>query len=139
MDTKLKNFIISLLRRGTYIYGPRQEAKLKARVPAEKHPEILDLGKTKYLYKCANCGKLGKDKEIVMDHIYPVVDLTLKEWDWNSYINRMFCGVDDFQALCKICHDIKTKEENSERRQNKKDSQSSESSNKKTRNKPKKS
>lgn len=36
--------------------------------------------------------------------------------DWNIYIARMFCSIDDLQTLCKPCHHKKSKDENYERK-----------------------
>lgn len=116
MDIKLKNFIIQGLRRLSYKWPGRTKAKLKARVLAKDHPEIKDLGKTIYLYKCAICGNLFKDKEIVLDHIEPVVDpnspIIGSNFDLNVYAERMFCDENGFQVLCSECHNQKTKAEN---------------------------
>lgn len=116
MDVKLKNFIIQGLRRLSYKWLPRQKAKLKARVFAKDHPEIKDLGKTIYLYICAICGKLYKDKEVVLDHIAPVVDpngyKNGSDFDLNEFAERMFCDENGFQTLCSDCHNQKTKAEN---------------------------
>lgn len=119
MNIKLKNYLISLLRKGTYIWKPRSEAKKKARVQIGAY----STGRPKWGYLCAICGNIFKDKETVSDHIDPVVPIDgfklRKEFDLHEYAERMFCEEEGFQCLCKTCHDIKSKKENEERRANK--------------------
>lgn len=50
------------------------------------------------------------------DHINPIVSVETGFIDWNTYIDRMFCPKENWQVLCKSCHDIKTKKENEERK-----------------------
>ena len=91
-----KNFIINLLRRGTFRFPPRSEAIKNARV---------DRG----LYKCAQCENLFGPKEIKVDHIQPVVSTSDGFIDWNTYIDRMFPDDSNkFAILCSGCHDSKS-------------------------------
>jgi 5-methylcytosine-specific restriction endonuclease McrA len=117
VDAKLKAFIIAGLRRLTYKFPARSAAKMRARVYASAHPEIEVSGHTKYLYRCACCGQLFKEKEIAVDHIIPVIDPSSTVWDWNEYIKRLFCDVEGLQILCRDkCHAAKTKAENGKRK-----------------------
>lgn len=106
-----KTWITSTLRRASYRWFARNEAKKLARV---------DRG----LYKCAMCEGIFKDKDTVIDHIEPVVPFTgfpmhpiTGEEDWTIFINRLFCDTDGFQILCDPCHDQKTAVEDSIRAQ----------------------
>jgi hypothetical protein len=54
------------------------------------------------------------------DHIDPVIPLTGFD-SWDGVIKRLYCEADGFQALCKACHKVKTKEEADERRRIKKE------------------
>lgn len=88
-------------------------------------------------FECENCGvwcytgkskasleKLKEefpDKDIRMeridiDHKMPVLDVKTGFTDWNDLINGMFCGEDNLWAICKTCHDEKTKKEREERK-----------------------
>lgn len=120
MDVKLKNFAIALIRKGTFKWKPRQAAYKKAK----EKVGCFSTGRPKYKYRCKHCQELFMAKEVVLDHIDPVVPLygfkSGLEFDFNEYIERMYCGEDNFQVLCGPCHDIKSKEENSIRRKNKK-------------------
>ncbi len=124
MTPKWKGKIINALRRLSYSYPPRNEAKTRQKVaPAtfecehcqtwvyegSKTLDKLDLTPPKLLIK-------GK---VAIDHKSPVIPLkSFKRppWDWDEYILRMFCDDSGFQILCKSCHDKKTKQENEERR-----------------------
>jgi hypothetical protein len=55
-------------------------------------------------------GKKRRIKNIVADHIAPVVDPAVGFVDWDTYIRRMFIET-GWQAICKSCHDIKTTKE----------------------------
>lgn len=79
------------------------------------------------MYLCAGCkeevpaslpkeGRKGRDKNVFVDHIHPVIDPAEGFTTWDSVIERMYCEEAGMQLLCKKCHDDKTKEENNERR-----------------------
>jgi 5-methylcytosine-specific restriction endonuclease McrA len=111
IDTKLKNFIINILRRASYKWKPRGEARKRCRVKIGEYKT----GRAKYGYKCEHCGFIGKSKELQADHINPVVPLS--GWDsFDGFIERMFCDEKGFQMLCVTCHDKKTEEEKEERK-----------------------
>lgn len=103
MDTKLKSFIISTLRRASYRWKPRTEALKAARIARNQ-------------YTCAICKKVQGRKYITLDHINPIVPLT--GWDsWDNFMTRLFCDVFGFQVICKKpCHSEKTKRENALRK-----------------------
>lgn len=54
------------------------------------------------------CHELFKSHQVHLDHIEPVIALNSGPFDWNNFINRLFCDVDGFQVLCTACHDAKT-------------------------------
>ncbi len=107
----LKGWLTSVLRRASFRWGPRSEAMRRARIE-------------RGLYKCAMCKDNFKNKEIIIDHIDPVVSIEGfkfledgKTPDWNVFITRLFCDVDGFQILCKTCSDAKTSIEDTLRAQ----------------------
>lgn len=75
------------------------------------------------LYECAKChsigppslppppGKKDRIKNIIADHIEPIVDPAVGFTTWDEVIKRMFVEEDGFQALCHACHTEKTKAE----------------------------
>lgn len=82
--------------------------------PAKK--EALNKAKIDGTYAlCAACKKIGFYGSMHVDHIEPVVG-SEGFTNWDEYINRMFCSVDNFQVLCIECHNAKTKLEGEERR-----------------------
>tara|TARA_R110000803_G_scaffold200258_4_gene264561 strand:- start:837 stop:1202 length:366 start_codon:yes stop_codon:yes gene_type:complete len=66
-------------------------------------------------YQCAHCECIFKKIELQADHIEPVLDLEHGFVDWNTYIERLFCPVENFQALCRVCHSAKTIQEDAMR------------------------
>lgn len=102
--------------------------------------EILNLGKEVYYieskkgkklrrvrFLCADCKQQFSRKKIFVDHIMPIVDpldgniLPSGKRDWNKQIDRMGVSSKGLQLLCKVCHNRKSKEENSIRRKIKKE------------------
>lgn len=103
-ETKLRHWLINKLRRISYQWPERKEAIKKARIARGK-------------YKCSSCEGTFGPKQIQLDHILPVVDPHVGFHDWNSYIDRLFCGTAGFQVLCKPCHSAKSFFENNIRNQ----------------------
>lgn len=75
--------------------------------------------------KCKACGKKFPKKELKGDHIMPIVpvdgwkktdDLFLW-YNWNEWLRNTFVEASAYQAMCKPCHDIKSKEENLKRKE----------------------
>ena len=124
-EAGFKALIVSALREKSRWWKPKQECIRKARV-------------RKGIYLCEHCeqevgayfydvyktgkkkGKKRKVRNILADHIAPVVDPAVGFVDWNTYIERMFIET-GWQAICHKCHSEKTKTEASiakERRKN---------------------
>lgn len=93
----MQNWLVPVIRRASYRWPPRNEALKRARVE-------------RGLYKCAQCSGIFSREFVVIDHKIPVVG-SEGFTTWDEYIERMFCNVDNFQILCFIDHEIKTKEE----------------------------
>lgn len=93
-DKKLKSFITSALRRASLRWPARSEA--------------IRAGRTsRGLYRCVMCEGDFKMRDIILDHIHPVVPVTGFD-DWNGFIERLFCKPEGFQILCRPCSDTKT-------------------------------
>jgi hypothetical protein len=88
-------FVKGLLRRGSFHWKPRNEALKLARVERGK-------------YKCAMCEELFGPREVILDHIDPVVDPKQGFVGFDTYIERLYCDVEGFQVLCNACSDAKT-------------------------------
>jgi len=69
------------------------------------------------IYACNICEKEIMRSEAQVDHKIPVTPLV--GWDdWNGFIDRMFCPIEDLQVVCRECHKVKTLHENQLRRLN---------------------
>ena len=93
------NFVIRHLRLATYKWPFKHMAKSLQR---------LDRG----LYKCQSCQKAFGPKEIHVDHIEPIVNIT-GFISWDEYINKLFVTTDKMQVLCIQCHEAKSMVERS--------------------------
>lgn len=87
----MKTKIISALRLLWLRSSTRYEAIRNARTKRGK-------------YRCNDCKKLFRLKEVQVDHIVEIGSFV----DWNSYIEKLFCSIDNLQVLCKKCHKNKT-------------------------------
>jgi len=105
-ETYLKRFVIASLRRSSLYWPPRNEAFKLARI-------------NRGIYQCAICKKGFGRKEVVADHLTPVVKLS-GFTDWQEYITRMFPDVMGFSIICRPCHQSKTNEESILRKLHKK-------------------
>ena len=64
--------------------------------------------------------KWGATYEVVkakleMDHIEEVVEVKKGFCDWNTYIERLYCGPEGYQGLCRTHHAEKTAIESAQR------------------------
>ena len=66
--------------------------------------------KTVKMYECAQCHCFWRQVDIQVDHIIPAGSLKSFD-DLGPWTERLLCGADGLQILCKDCHSIKTKEE----------------------------
>lgn len=101
-DPRFKSFLMSALRQQSRYWFPKKQCLTRAKVGRGK-------------YQCASCPAIVGPKEIKADHITPVIPIEGFD-NWSEVIKRIFCGADGYQALCKKCHDIKTKKENDQRK-----------------------
>lgn len=109
-DARKKSFIISLLRSGFQRWGPKQDCIRKART-------------RRGFYRCSGCkkevpatlppkeGNKKRIKNIVADHIDPIIDPNVGFKGFDKWIERAFVEAEGFQALCHACHQNKTKQE----------------------------
>lgn len=71
-------------------------------------------------YTCAECDRHIKEKEAEIDHIIPIGPApgtrdAPPSLTWNQFIEKMFCGTENLQVICKGCHKIKTKKDRNAR------------------------
>ena len=112
-DAKFKGWIVSLLRRGTMKYPPRNDALRAAKTDKKIN---VKTGRMAQHYKCVGCNEEFTAKGVVVDHIEPVIPVGIGFTTWDEYIERMFCPVENLQVLCGDCHDVKSKEERKQRK-----------------------
>jgi 5-methylcytosine-specific restriction endonuclease McrA len=106
VGTAQGSYITRALRR-LFVYWPaRNEARRKASVRFIGQDEKQ---------KCAMCKHLFTRKDTHVDHVLPVVDPARGVWSWDDYIERLFVLENRLQVLCKVCHNMKSKQENKER------------------------
>jgi 5-methylcytosine-specific restriction endonuclease McrA len=81
-----------------------------------------DLRKRVY-HQCANCLRWFSQGHINVDHISPVIPVSVKTQlgddgylDIANYVDALYCERSNLQKLCKSCHKAKSKAENSQRR-----------------------
>ena len=101
-------YIRGVLRNSSMYWGPKRDAKNKAR-RAYKGPNK----RQRYEYKCNHCKKYFPDKDVEMDHIVGAGSLKCYE-DLPRFVENLYCEEDNYQALCIPCHRIKTNLERKE-------------------------
>lgn len=110
-EGRFNSFIKSTLRSGSQRWPP----KYKALNEAKQGKKINEAsGRLAEHYRCAACRGSYPAKGIQVDHITPVIDPAVGFTTWDDVIKRMFCEQEDFQILCRECHQEKT---NSEKQQ----------------------
>ena len=103
------SFIRSGLRQKSRWWKPITECKLKAKRPY-KGPNK----RQKFEYQCNMCKRWFPESRISVDHIIPVGSLNCSA-DLPGFVERLFVEEDGLQCLCMDCHEIKTKNEKSDR------------------------
>jgi len=113
-EARFTSFVMSQLRGGRW--PQKYKAIQAAYIDDGINPET---GRRCKLHRCEECNDCFPASKMQADHIEPIIPLTGFD-SWGAVIERLYCEVDGFQAMCKPCHKIKTKEENRIRRENKK-------------------
>jgi 5-methylcytosine-specific restriction endonuclease McrA len=114
-QARFNSFIKSALRAASNRWGPKGSVLKKARIK-------------RGLYRCAgwrtaphivnvSVGSKGsKKRNIMVDHIIPIINPNYGFVSWDDVIKKMFVEENGLQVLCKKCHDNKTKEEREKRK-----------------------
>lgn len=98
----LKSLIISALRK-IFFYSPLRR-------------QALEKAKVGNLYRSGINGQKYPINCVTVDHIIPVIDLKKGFVDWNTFIERLFCPVENLQVISKDEHSEKTKAERKKRK-----------------------
>lgn len=112
-EARFKSFVTSALRAASRRWPPKYKALKEAFIGKQVNAKT---GKMAMHYKCAECKKLYVAADVQVDHILPVVDPKKGFVSWDSFIDRIFCEIENLQVMCKPCHKIKTDQEKLERK-----------------------
>ena len=112
-EARFRAFVISALRAYMKRFPPKWKALKEAAVGKKINKRS---GRQAEHYLCASCGGFFIARDVQVDHINPVVSPEEGFQDWWTYINRLYCEVDNLQVLCKECHKEKTAAERKERK-----------------------
>lgn len=108
MDKKTIEHIIRQLRAASLIWHVRNEAINRYREHRLVGQYKNGTPKYKYYYPCQGCGEFFDSSDVLeIDHIDEIGSFYEHE-NWDIYVRKMFCDLDNLQALCIICHDKKT-------------------------------
>ncbi len=108
-EAKFVAFVKSQLRNGSMKWPP-------------KHKVVQEARKERGVYLCAGCQQLvpattkstknsGRDKNVFVDHIDPIVDPAVGFTTWDDFIKNLYCDSTNLQLLCGECHAKKSAEE----------------------------
>lgn len=115
MDKDTQRYLINILRQGTTKWAGRSECFRRNRKLVHDG-EFFKNGSPKYKYhwQCSNCKSWFRDQsQLEVDHIVEVGPL--ESWDnIKEFIERMYCGQENLQLLCSVCHQKKTSKFNAE-------------------------
>lgn len=102
-EAQFTTFVKNQLRGASWKWFPISETFKKARV-------------TKGVYRCNGCGcnvpvtivvNRKRIKNVIVDHIDPVISPDKGFTTWDDFINRLFCEENNLQVLCGQCADEK--------------------------------
>lgn len=111
---RMRSFVMSALRKARW--PVKYQAIKDAYVEDGINPQT---GRKCKLHRCNQCGNLFPQSQMAADHIDPVVPLdgfpdspdNFLGYNWNELIQRLYCELDGFQALCSECHKLKSSDE----------------------------
>jgi len=113
-EARFNSFIKSGLRSASQRWPPKYRVISDACVGSRINPAS---GRVAKFYLCATCKGEFPLKQVEVNHINPVIPTTgFKSWD--DTIERLFCEKEGLEVVCKPCHKIITKQENTERKLN---------------------
>jgi 5-methylcytosine-specific restriction endonuclease McrA len=110
-NSKFWAFIRSGLRAKWSRYPVKYAVLDKAKMKAKNNP------RAKWEYACAVCKKHFIQKDIEVDHLIPCGSLRGIE-DLGGFVERLFCGEQHLQIVCKPCHKLITAEERKRNKEN---------------------
>lgn len=117
MTAKERNLLKGAIRRVFARSELRLEALKKVKI---NHFDPNRKRVTKWS-RCPQCNENTPSYLMVVDHILPIipVNLSLEEMSWDEVVDATWCDKNNLQAICKTCHNKKTKEERAARKAHK--------------------
>jgi hypothetical protein len=112
-EGRKRAFITSVLRGGMRRFPAKYETLNAAFSATKENPKTKRQAKH---YRCNICKGEFPGKDIEIDHIEPVVDPDVGFVSWDLFIERLYCKMENLQAVCKECHKEKTKNERTSRK-----------------------
>lgn len=109
---RYNSFVKGGLRSASQRWPPKYRVLSESCIGTQVNPKSGRLAK---FYRCNKCKDAFPAKDVEVNHIDPVIPITGFD-SWDGVIERMFCEKDKLEVLCKPCHKIVTKEENTERK-----------------------
>jgi hypothetical protein len=93
------DFAVNAIRRSSYLWDARTEAKNAARI-------------RRGYYTCAFCKGETRAKDMNLDHIVPVKDVRGINLSLDEIVDRILADPGGWQLLCLVCHKHKSNLEN---------------------------
>jgi len=118
-DAMFITFVKGHLRRASRWWKPISETLKKSRVGRGVY--LCNVCEQHVPASIVTDGK--RRKNILVDHVNPVVDPTTGFTGWDDFVNGLYCEEINLQAICYHCHNKKSAEERNlakEARDNKK-------------------
>lgn len=114
LTNKERNMVKSAIRRAFSRSDLRKQALEAATVV---HTDPCRPRVTKWAI-CVECNQTVPRYLMEVDHKIPVIPLhlTIEDMSWDDIVNRVWCDLDNLQAICKDpCHKAKSKQEAKQR------------------------
>ncbi len=110
MDKEDIKFIRNELRQISIRWRGRSECLRRARKKVFQRTSKEGEKIFKLYWQCNICKNWRRNAgDMEVDHIVEIGTFV----DWNSYMEKLFCGQENLQAVCSNCHMKKTKAYNS--------------------------
>lgn len=113
LDKETIDLIVNALRQASIKWSGRKSCLQRARKKVHVGRTKEGKDKFKFHWQCNECKEWYSDQKMVeVDHI---IEVGPYKGNLHEYAKRLFCRVDNLQALCSVCHQKKTSGYNSTR------------------------